>query len=251
LLNHPRARYYRDNGPLILWRIVRASSAAPTFFRPQVLPTGGVDEKGKKVKGAFIDGAVSMANNPSLQCFLAAVLKGFPFHWDTGPDRLLIVSVGTGAAQYQVDRKEVRRWKLVDLAREIPGLVMDDAQWQNQLLMQSFSNSPTNFRIDGEVGDCSEDLIGGKELFHYVRFDAPLEDGKLSALATASKGTPWEKQLSSLPADKVLRDISGAQNVESLAAIGQAEGARSIPADAVAFARLIPEHFDTVIPRDL
>jgi patatin-like phospholipase/acyl hydrolase len=250
MINHPRAKYYDVNSPLILWRLIRASSAAPTFFRPQILPTGGLDSSGKKDKGAFIDGAVSMANNPSLQCFLAAVLQGFPFHWQTGADRLLIVSVGTGAAHFKLERKRVRQWNVVELAQEIPSLVMDDAQWQNQLLMQSFSKSPTNMEIDGEVGDCSGDLIGGRELFHYVRLDSPLQEDKLEALASGSKGTKWEQILAKLPPAASLRDISAAQNVKSLAAIGEAEAARSIPEDATAFARLIPERFDTVIPSE-
>jgi hypothetical protein len=116
--------------------------------------------------------------------------------------------------------------------------------------MQSFSKSPTNMEIDGEVGDCSGDLIGGRELFHYVRLDSPLQDKKLEALASGSKGTKWEQILAKLPPAASLRDISAAQNVNSLAAIGEAEAARSIPEDATAFARLIPERFDTVIPSE-
>ena len=107
LINHPRAKYYEYNAPLSLWRTIRASTAAPTFFRPQVLPTGTILPNGKLEKGAFYDGGVSMCNNPAMQCFLAAVLKGFPFHWSTGEDNLLLVSLGTG---YRTKRRPSKRF---------------------------------------------------------------------------------------------------------------------------------------------
>jgi patatin-like phospholipase/acyl hydrolase len=245
LLNHPRGKYYEQNRRLVLWRLLRASTAAPTYFKPQILPTGDVGADGKMVKGAFVDGAVSMANNPALQCFLTAVLDGFPFRWDTGPENLLVVSVGTGSAHYKQDKSEVMKWKVTDLAKEIPSLLMEDAQWQNQLLLQALSSSPTNFFIDGEVGDCGHDLIAGRELFHYLRFDSLLQDDTLSALAR-EKGDRWP-ELRRLPEARRLRDISAAQHAAHYAAIGEAEADRMIPDDPEGFSRLLPERFDHVI----
>ena len=53
--------------------------------------------------GTFIDGGVSLANNPSLQLFLVATLKGFPFKWETGADKLAIYSIGTGTSTKKYD----------------------------------------------------------------------------------------------------------------------------------------------------
>src|SRR5688572_14403782 len=92
-INHPEGKFYPDNHEIPLWKLVRASSAAPTYFRPIRLDVGKV---GKPDYGVFIDGGVSMANNPSLQLFLVATLRGFPFHWPAGKNALFIVSVGTG-----------------------------------------------------------------------------------------------------------------------------------------------------------
>ena len=90
LINHPGGRFFDENRGILLRNAVRASAAAPVFFEPTTIDLGGGQV------GAFIDGGVSMANNPALQLFLVATLKGFPFHWKTGEDKLLLVSVGTG-----------------------------------------------------------------------------------------------------------------------------------------------------------
>jgi len=250
LINHPRGKFYEFNGPLTLWRAIRASTAAPTFFKPQILPTGSRDEDGHLEQGAFVDGGVSMANNPSLQCFLAAVLDGFPFHWEMGPENLLIVSVGTGSAQYNLSMREVVNWKVWNLAQEIPGLLMDDAMWQNQLLMQALSRSPTNFFIDGEVGTAEQDFVTGPELFRYVRYDSLLQEKELNELVEFCQGTQWEKPLKKLPKLRRLRDMSDSRNLKVLAAIGEATAERDIPSDPEQLETHIPERFDTVIPVD-
>ncbi|WP_284309850.1 hypothetical protein [Labrys miyagiensis] len=67
-----------------------ASTAAPTFFDPEAIDIGGT------IKGAFVDGGVSLHNNPALLLFLVATLRGFPFRWPIDEHKLLLVSVGTG-----------------------------------------------------------------------------------------------------------------------------------------------------------
>jgi patatin-like phospholipase/acyl hydrolase len=74
-----KGRYYPDNKDLPLWRVVRASSAAPTFFPPTIF---GFDPSGKE--GAFVDGGVSMYNNPAMLLYLMATLKGYRYEWETG-----------------------------------------------------------------------------------------------------------------------------------------------------------------------
>jgi patatin-like phospholipase/acyl hydrolase len=124
LFNHPRGRYYDRNRHILLRLAIRASTAAPTYFKPEKFDVGGGQI------GAFIDGGVSMSNNPSLQLFLLATLKGFPFRWPTGADRLLLVSIGTGtwSARDTVDNV-IARWN-TGWAEHIPGMLMEDASAQ-------------------------------------------------------------------------------------------------------------------------
>ena len=65
LHNHPDARYARQDGQLRLSHVVRASTAAPTYFEPQTIEISSRD--GTVVKGAFVDGGVSPFNDPALQ----------------------------------------------------------------------------------------------------------------------------------------------------------------------------------------
>lgn len=50
IINHPDGKYYEENKDFPLWQVVRASTAAPTYFLPLVL------EVGPDEKGVFIDG---------------------------------------------------------------------------------------------------------------------------------------------------------------------------------------------------
>lgn len=78
-----------------LWRVVRASTAAPLFFKPEQIRISQAFGMGEVV-GEFVDGGVSPFNNPTLQAFMYATLKGYNVNWATGPDDLLVISVGTG-----------------------------------------------------------------------------------------------------------------------------------------------------------
>src|SRR5262249_4714963 len=74
LHNHPNGRYAQQDGKLLLTQVVRASTAAPTYFEPQTIEISSRD--GNAVKGAFVDGGVSPFNDPALQLLMLAVLEG-------------------------------------------------------------------------------------------------------------------------------------------------------------------------------
>ncbi len=93
--SNPAGRYNqgpRSNLDLPLWQLVRASSAAPTFFVPEEVEVGGHTF-------VFSDGAVTTLNNPALQLALMATLPAYHLGWPTGRDELLLVSVGTGTTE--------------------------------------------------------------------------------------------------------------------------------------------------------
>jgi patatin-like phospholipase/acyl hydrolase len=75
--NNPYAKYNEKTRPgcnldLPLWQLIRASTAAPTYFPPEVivLNQGAADER----QFVFVDGGVTMYNNPAFQMFLMASL---------------------------------------------------------------------------------------------------------------------------------------------------------------------------------
>jgi patatin-like phospholipase/acyl hydrolase len=218
ILNHPEGKYYARNSLMPLRDVVRASTAAPTYFIPETLDVGGQS-------GAFIDGGVSMANNPALTMFLVATLQGFPFHWKTGADQLLLVSLGTGQWRQRKLPQSVSDANIIASAAAVPDMLMQDANWQNQLLLQALSRSPTAAVIDREVGDLSQDRLTPEPLLSYLRYNATLEPDALRDL-----GLP---RLSDRAED--LHDMSDSENRHDLLEVGLAAARR----------QLQPAHFPT------
>ncbi len=185
LINHPKGKFFDsdigNNKDILLWKAVRASTAAPTYFLPQVINVGG-----GLPKAAFVDGGVSMANNPALQLLMVATLKGFPFHWKMGADNILLVSVGTGMSKPQKLPQNITKNHLLNWAQEIPDMLMQDASWHNQIILQWLSKSLTPWEIDMEIGKMEDDLLAidtsGKELISYLRYNIWIDKQNLKSL---------------------------------------------------------------------
>jgi len=174
--NHPRGPFFAPENPgayvrnseLLLADLLRASTAAPTYFAPELL------EIAPGVRGLFVDGGVSPHNNPALLLLMLATLKGYGFRWPLGGERLMLVSVGTGATAPKPKPEWARRRPAIMLAIASLRSVMQDGDHLGQTLLQWMSDSPTPWVIDSEVGTLAEDMIGGQPLLHYLRYDAPL-----------------------------------------------------------------------------
>jgi predicted acylesterase/phospholipase RssA len=212
LLNHPEGKYYGHNKDILLRRAIRASTAAPVYFEPEKIDIG------RGQIGAFVDGGVSMANNPALQLFLAATLKGFPFHWPIGEDRLLLVSLGTGVWQRHESIDVVTDSRLWDWARGVPSMLMEDASWQNQLLLQYLSRTKTPWVIDREVGDLAADLLTSEPALTYLRYNVWLDENGLNSLGLVSF----------VPKLDSLREMSAGENRHDLALIGEKAAAAQV-----------------------
>jgi hypothetical protein len=167
--------------------------------------------------GAFVDGGVSMAKNPSLLLFLVATLSGFPFHWPIGEDRLLLVSVGTGVWRRDDDFKRVMNENLWSWAHDVPAMLMEDASWQNQLLLQYLSRSQTAWQIDGEIDDLSSDLLFHEPALSYLRYDVWLDPDGLRELGFAD-----------LVQSAPLRRIDGVAGLRTLIRIGEEAALRQV-----------------------
>ena len=78
-----------------LWKIVRASTAAPVFFPPEIV---NWDEADPTRTFTFVDGGVTPYNNPAFLLYRMATSPAYRLEWKQGESNLLMVSVGTGAA---------------------------------------------------------------------------------------------------------------------------------------------------------
>lgn len=79
-----------------LWQIVRASTAASTFFPPEVIEiTGQKSAQSTKHTFAFEDGGVTPFNNPAYLLHTMATLPEYRLQWPDGKERMSLVSIGT------------------------------------------------------------------------------------------------------------------------------------------------------------
>lgn len=183
--NNPAGAYFKGgsdaaflpNADYPLWRVVRASTAAPVFFAPEEITIARQPGR-MTLQGLFVDGGVSPHNNPALQALMYATLDGFRLRWPTGKDRMLIVSLGTGSADPS------QRSSILAASRAINALksLMEDCGDLVETIMQWLSDSPTAKTIDGEIGDLAGDLLTEKPAFTYQRYQLDLTPKSLQDL---------------------------------------------------------------------
>jgi len=97
--SHPEARYNLPNRKdcnlcIPLWQLVRASTAAPIYFPPEVIE---IDPNDADKSFVFVDGGVTPYNNPAFVLYRFATQSAYRLNWATGERHLQLVSVGTGA----------------------------------------------------------------------------------------------------------------------------------------------------------
>ncbi|MEZ5818724.1 MAG: patatin-like phospholipase family protein [Hyphomicrobiaceae bacterium] len=189
LTNSPKAPYWEkgNNKAYHLWRILRASTAAPLFFEPlefEIAPADGIYDG---EVGVFVDGAVAGLNNPSLQAFLTATLKPYGFGWPCGASNLFLVSVGTGFWRTKVERLKfmmLDNWAKATTA--IQGMVPDSSR-QAIITLQAMSNPRKPWHIDSEIYDLDGHLCRDEELLAFQRYDASLEEENLHRVFPEAK----------------------------------------------------------------
>jgi hypothetical protein len=171
--NGGRGKYSVQDGALRLTQIVRASTAAPSYFAPEQVVIHSRDETA--VDGAFVDGGVTPFNDPALQLLMLAALQGHGFCWSTGRDRLLIVSVGTG--HYRQPRPAHAIMADPAALQGLAALqsLMDDCELINHATLQWLTNCLTPWLVDRAVGDMKLDSEAGPQLATYVRYNVRLE----------------------------------------------------------------------------
>ncbi len=100
--NNPAAKYNDLSQPgshlrIPLWQRVRASTAAPTFFPPEVVKLKG--ECGEALEFAFEDGGITPFNNATCLMKFMATLPEYKLGWKSGAERMSLVSIGTGGTK--------------------------------------------------------------------------------------------------------------------------------------------------------
>jgi Patatin-like phospholipase len=180
--NNPRAPYWDarpgrtaiPNRKYRLANLVRASTAAPFYFDPELI---SIHEN--EPSGLFIDGGVTPYNDPGLILFLMVTLKAYGICWSLGLKNLTIVSIGTGSYRRRVKPEHLGFMQPISLAYQALSSLIDDTQSQSLMLMQLLGKSLVPWSINREVGTLAGEK--GGRLFKFVRYDVRLERDWLDA----------------------------------------------------------------------
>src|SRR5580704_1485147 len=211
------------NLELPLWQLVRASSAAPTYFPPEVIHIG-------TRSFVFVDGAMTMYHNPAFQLFLMATAEVYRLGWEVGSDRLLLMSVGSGNSTGADANLSPNEMNILYHASRVPASLLAAAQQEQDFLCRIFGETLEGERIDSELGDMrGSGLRGSSKLFSYVRYDTEL----------SREGLDWLGLPNVQPAH--------VQPMDSIEFLGEIQQVGM----ALAEKKVKPEHFAQFIPEEL
>jgi hypothetical protein len=180
-----------------LWQLLRASTAAPTFFPPEAIEIG--DEK-----FLFIDGGVTPYNNPALLAVLMATLPGYRLEWPTGRDALHVISIGTGGHRTRLLKQLPQKTYLWDAISFVIPTLIDDAAINQDMLCRVLGDCLHGSQLDSEVGSLGAPtlLTEAEQKFSYARYNCMMDSKDVG-----DPMTPSELQLDNLRALQRLQTV--------------------------------------------
>jgi uncharacterized protein len=202
ITNNPKAMYNDSkledcNLNVPLWKVVRASTAAPVYFDPEEIMLGGKPH-------VFVDGGITPYNNPALIAALTAVLPSYNVNWEPGPEKIRLISIGTirvTSAAFGTKAKQM--WLGYNLPR-IPAALMQGISLEQDYLCRCLGQCIYGEDIDSEIGDLIGTPPPGNKWFSYVRYNRSYLGKEAEALLAA--GSQLAK-LDAVQAIPLLRDV--------------------------------------------
>jgi hypothetical protein len=194
---------------------VRASTAAPIFFPPEVI---SLDPEAPDRAFVFVDGGITPYNNPSFLLFRKATLAPYNLRWKTGESNLLLVSLGTGSAPTLDGDIESPEKNIAANLVGLPSALMYGMLVDQDVNCRAVGRCIHGAPLDRELGDLIPRDEAGNivplstdlgRAFRYARYNADLDP---AALAKAGLGD--------LDAGRVAK-LDAVDQIESLRRIGR------------------------------
>lgn len=218
--SNPLAKYNHPSHPdcnlrIPLWKIVRASTAAPIFFPPEIITW---DPAVAERAFVFVDGGITPYNNPAFLLFRKATLEPYNLRWRTGESNMLLVSVGTGAAPSADDDVDSPEKNIAANLVGLPSTFMYGMLIDQDINCRAVGRCIAGAPIDRELGDLIPRDENGTAIpldrdlgrsFRYARYNADL-----GAVALAAEG------LGDIDAARVAR-MDAVDQIDNLRRIGR------------------------------
>ena len=229
--NHPKNKFFASNAKVPLWDIVRASSAAPTYFPPHAFAVP--DVTGVPHTYEFIDGGVSSYNNPSLQVFLEATVPEYGIGWPMGTDNLLLISLGTGFCPVTIPQGKAVHYNLLDWAQYVLKELMNEANLQQNVLMGLIGDRPVQPSA-AALAAAAPALAGTPNSSALAQVSASLGTKKLVTYQRITIGLTRERldqlKLPDVDPDKV-REMDAVDQIANMQRVGEAVAAEQVHMD--------------------
>jgi len=218
-----------------LWKIVRASTAAPIYFPPEVIELVPRDEKKTFV---FVDGGMTPYNNPAFLLFRFATDPAYQLQWPTGERNMMIVSVGTGAAAAAGATADDPESNMLSTGITIPNALMYGSLVDQDINCRAIGRCTYGEEIDRELGDMIPRDAAGQPLpldrdcgrsFLYARYNIDVSAKGLVDLGFDAREAP--------PARVQRMDLATPEHIGLLVRIGDAAGRQ-----------VKPQHFGPFLP---
>jgi hypothetical protein len=232
VMNNPRSVFWETpadgsftgNRHLPLAHVVRASTAAPSFFEPELIEIAS-----GRPPGLFIDGGLTPHNNPALLMLMTALVPAYGLNWRIGPENLLIVSVGTGSFQPTLSPADAMRSSAIGLAIKSLAAMIAESQLLVLTLMTYLGQSPIAWPINSEIGDLGRVLAPTGDLVRFLRYDVRLEQSWLA-----------ENLGKHFSADFIakLRPMDNPANMQTLYELGRSAATDQVKRDDLMFAKV-------------
>jgi uncharacterized protein len=185
--NNPLAKYNardRDgcNLALPLWQLVRASTAAPVYFPPEVVQIG-------QHEFVFVDGGVTPYNVPAFVMYRTVVAPPYKLEWERGERKMLIISIGTGSIPRLGPTAENPSRSIFEVATGIAGELMNGMAYDQDINCRTVGRCVFGAPLDREVGDLVPDVALEQDLgrdFLYARYNPELTRDGLEDLGLAA-----------------------------------------------------------------
>jgi predicted acylesterase/phospholipase RssA len=183
--SNPNAKYNDPkrsdcNLKVPLWQLVRASTAAPVYFPPEVLH---LDTNDPNKSFVFVDGGTTPYNFPGFLMVRMATAPAYRLDWPMGEDKLLLVSVGTGWSPIKGTQVDDPETNIAAAGLMTLQALMRQAEVDQDLNCRTVGRCTYGHKLDREVDDLVPRDGNGKEIpltqnlgraFLYCRYDAEL-----------------------------------------------------------------------------
>ena len=212
-----------------LWQLVRASTAAPVYFPPEILQWDKADPSKTFV---FVDGGVTPYNNPAFLLYRMATEPAYRLNWETGEEKLLLVSVGTGASESLGATAAAPNRNIISTMTGLPGELMYGIQVDQDIDCRIVGRCTHGAHLDREILDLvpRQPIIGGTIDDQYAVPRIPLSDNLGRRFLYARYNADLSREgLDRLGFTTVnpasIQKMDAVENIESLIQIGSAAGA--------------------------